>query len=280
VGDSSRPTSATETGSAAWRGTVTFWRTDRPDALTGASPPGHKSRRNEKGPLRRWPRGQLRASGSPGNAPVSSTAMEHTSDDLREQVGEPFVYTFTAHLSFVLGIPDHLGHTLWLHAPWADTADAARFGERPFINIRVFTATTPGLPAWPPGTHQALERFYGYQLDDDPDSRYGEESLTAHDQWISLETPSALVAPESAEEDPAYAFHRCLSAFNLFLQGVLVATRDVRIRPISSHDLRPIVIIGALVPGKGWRLLTQMWLSRHGCGQCHRISGACSSCGR
>jgi Apea-like HEPN len=186
--------------------------------------------------------------------------MEHVPDDLRAEVGEPFVYTFTAHLSFVLGIPDGLGHSLWLHAPWADAADAARFGERPFINIRVFTAMTPGLPAWPSGTHRALKRFYGYQLEADPDSRYGEESLTAHDQWISLETPSALVAGESAEEDPAYAFHRCLGAFNLFLQGVLVATKDIRIRPVTSYDLRPIVIIGALVPRKGWRLLTEMFM--------------------
>jgi hypothetical protein len=184
--------------------------------------------------------------------------MKHPSDDLAEQIDGPCVYTFTAHLPFPLGIPDDLAHTLWGDASYADPDDTARFGSKLAVTIRVFTLEVRGLPLWPSGTHQALKRFYGYDLEADPESRYGEDTLTAHDQWITLETPCAPSAEELERDDPAFAFHRCLGVFNLFLRGVQAATHDVRIRPITSHDLRPVVIVGALLPDRRWKLLTEI----------------------
>ncbi len=77
-------------------------------------------------------------------------------------------------------------------------------------------------------------------------------------QWVSLETPAAPTVQELQHDDPAFAFHRCLSAFDLFVRGLQVATHDIRIRPISSHDLRPLVLIGARTGDGVWRLLTSM----------------------
>jgi hypothetical protein len=46
-------------------------------------------------------------------------------------------YTFAARLSFPLGIPDHLGHTLVLGTPYADPEDTAVFGPQAVVNIGV-----------------------------------------------------------------------------------------------------------------------------------------------
>jgi hypothetical protein len=186
--------------------------------------------------------------------------MRHPSDDLAEQVAAPCVYTFTAHLPFPLGIPDQLGHTLALGEPYADPADAALFGPNITVNIRVFTMETRGLPLWPTGTHEALKRFYGYDLEGDSATRFGEDNLSAHDQWVTLETPCAPSAEELDREDAGFAFHRCLFAFNMFLRGVQAATRDIRIRPITSHDLRPVVIVGAILRDRSWQFLTTLFM--------------------
>jgi hypothetical protein len=184
--------------------------------------------------------------------------MKHPSDDLAELAGGPCTYTFAAHLPFPLGIPDHLGHTILLNDRYADPSDVSLYGDQLQVRIRVFTLELRGLPLWPPGTHDALKRFYNYDLEADRNARFGEETLEAHEQWVSLETPSAPGPEELKREDPAFAFHRCLVAFNVFLRGVQAATRDVRIRPVTSHDLRPVVIVGALVPDQPWRILTEV----------------------
>jgi len=162
-------------------------------------------------------------------------------------------------LPFLLGIPDELGHTIRLHTPYADPKAEELFGEYAFADIRVFTATEPGLPLWAAGVEQALLKFYGYELDT-TEGRYGTDSLVAHDQWVTLETPSAPTNEELQRNDAAFAFHRCLFTFNFFLRAVQAATHDIRIRPISSHDFRPVVIVGALVRGEGWRLLTEIFM--------------------
>src|SRR5206468_1170684 len=55
-------------------------------------------------------------------------------------------------------------------------------------------------------------------------------------------------------------FHRCLAVFNSFLQATLLITRDIRVRMPASHDLRPVVIIGAWPKGGKWRELTSMYM--------------------
>jgi len=186
--------------------------------------------------------------------------MRHPSDDLAEQVGAPCIYTFTAHLPFPLGIPNELGHTLAVGESYADPTDAALFGPHITVTIRVFTLETRGLPLWPTGTHEALKRFYDYDLEGAPSTRFGEDNLSAHDQWVTLETPCAPSADELTRDDAGFAFHRCLFAFNMFLRGVQAATRDVRIRPITSHDLRPVVIVGALLRDQSWQFLTALFM--------------------
>ena len=185
--------------------------------------------------------------------------MKHPADNLAGQVGEPCLYTFTGHLPFLLGIPDELGHTIRLHTPYADSKAQELFGEYPFVNIRVFTAKEHGLPSWTTGVDQALLKFYEYDLDVS-DGRYGTESLVAHDQWVTLETPSAPTDEELHRSDAAFAFHRCLFTFNFFLRAVQAATHDIRVRPITSYDFRPVVIVGALVRDEGWRLLTELFM--------------------
>ena len=93
-----------------------------------------------------------------------------------------------------------------------------------------------------------LKRFYDYDLEGAPSTRFGEDNLSAHDQWVTLETPCAPSADELTRDDAGFAFHRCLFAFNIFLRGVQAATRDVRIRPITSHDLRPALRVTLAQP--------------------------------
>jgi hypothetical protein len=110
------------------------------------------------------------------------------------------------------------------------------------------------------GTRAAIENFYGVQLEGDPELRYGEDALVEHDQWVTLETPHATMEGEDATADPAFTFHRCLRTFNLFLQATLLITKGIRIRTISTHDLRPFVIVGALQKSQQWQELLTMFM--------------------
>jgi hypothetical protein len=65
---------------------------------------------------------------------------------------------------------------------------------------------------------------------------------------VSLETPAVLLIGENPA-DGGYAFHRCLSALNVYLQAFALARNDDRARPISSRELRPTVIVGSLSLG-------------------------------
>jgi hypothetical protein len=183
--------------------------------------------------------------------------------DLSKLVEGPFVVTFTAHLPFPVGIPNELGHTILPSAPFKDANATEYFGPRPFVNIRVFEVVEQGLPMWQKGTHAAIEHFYGIQLDGNPDLRYGGDQFTVHDQWVTLETPHAVLEGEDPTVDRGFAFHRCLNIFNLFLDTTLLLTGDIRVRKVSSHDLRPVVVVGALQKGKKWRGLVDMYMERY-----------------
>ncbi|MGA8744852.1 MAG: hypothetical protein WB507_03195 [Solirubrobacterales bacterium] len=184
--------------------------------------------------------------------------MKHPADQFASEVEDPCIYTFAAHLPFALGLPDRLGHSITFEEPFADPQDTELFGPRVFTDIRLFTHLTPGLPAWPPGVTDALRRFYDFELDDDPEARYGEDDVNAHEQWVSLETPGAPTAAELGEDDPGFAFHRSLKALNLFLRVLYMHTHDIRIRPITTHDLRPVVVLGAWTCDRRWHHLTDM----------------------
>lgn len=76
--------------------------------------------------------------------------------------------TYTAHLPFPVGIPNELGHTLLLSAPFKDEGVTEYFGTRPYVRIRVYDTVERGLPMLQKGTHAAIEHFYGVQLYGDP----------------------------------------------------------------------------------------------------------------
>jgi hypothetical protein len=54
--------------------------------------------------------------------------------------------------------------------------------------------------------------------------------------------------------DGAYAFHRRLTALNAYLQALALARDDNLVRQISSRELRPIVIVGALSRDGDWTI--------------------------
>ena len=180
--------------------------------------------------------------------------------DASKLVDGPFIITFTAHLPFPVGIPSELGHVLFLSTPFKDESAAEYFKHRPFVRIRAFDTVEQGLPIWRKETHAAIKHFYGVQLAGSADLKYGEDEFAIHDQWITLETPHAALEGEDPTTDLAFSFHRCLRIFNLFLQTALLLTGDIRIRMISPHDLRPVVVIGALEQAKEWRALTAMYV--------------------
>jgi hypothetical protein len=138
--------------------------------------------------------------------------------DISKYVDGPFVATYTAHLPFPVGIPSELGHLLFLDIPFKNADAAEYFGNRPFVNIRVFDTVERGLPVWQKGTHAAIKQFYGVELPGNPDLKYGEDQFAVHDQWVTLETPHAALEGEDSTADRAFSFHRCLRVFNLFLQ--------------------------------------------------------------
>lgn len=144
-----------------------------------------------------------------------------------------------------------------LDAKFKDSADAATF-RQVFVNIRFFDNTTSGLPVFQKGIHAAMKSFYNYDVDGSPEDRYGEDKFIEHDQWVTLETPYAPTVEEDPVTDPAYTFHRCLQVLNLFLQSTLLVTGDVRIRTVSSHDFRPIMVVGARKLANKWSLLSYM----------------------
>jgi len=186
--------------------------------------------------------------------------------DLSTLVDGPFVVTFTAHLPFPVSIPNELGHIISFNAPFKDQEARAHFGNQPFVRIRVFDSTESRLFSFMQGFERVIQNFYGVQLPTYQQEAREDERLAEHDQWISLETPYALAEGENAA-DRAFAFHRCLYAFNLFLRAALVITKAIRIRPISSQDLRPVVLVGALPHGQRRRALMPLLMHPEALGE-------------
>jgi hypothetical protein len=189
---------------------------------------------------------------------VPADELEIQTDDVFENLGGPYVATFTGRIPFLLGIPDHLGHTISFPHPFVDPVAASTFGPHPTVSIRVFTLRTPGVPMRAPGTAQALKRFYDYDLPQGLPERFAEDKLADYEQWVTLETQGSIAAGEEPK-DKAYTFHRCLSFFNLFIRAVMVATQDIRLRTVVAQDFKPAIAIGAITSQDGrWQHLTDM----------------------
>lgn len=165
-----------------------------------------------------------------------------------------FIYTFAFRLPFTTGMSDNFDQEIAWPSDHANAGDAQTFAKPPFVRLRFFNATLPDRKFSPANAPAAVHHFYGSEYDlgpaDDVDPHL-------YEQWVSLETPAALLSGESPV-DGAYAFHRCLSALNVYLQAFALARDDDRVQPISSRELRPIVIIGSMSLGGVWTLQSPM----------------------
>ncbi len=161
-----------------------------------------------------------------------------------------FVFTFTFRLPFRLGVSDNLEQQIAWPSDYQNPKDGQRFGAPPFVRLRLFNAAIPDRKFSPANTPAAVQRFYGtdYELGPSDD---GDPYL--YEQWVSLETPAVLLVGEDPN-DGAYAFHRCLSALDVYLRAFALARNDNLVRPISSRELRPIVIVGTLSLDGKWTL--------------------------
>ncbi len=181
-------------------------------------------------------------------------------DDVFDGLIGPYLATFTARIPFLLGVPDDLGHTISSPHPFVDPEAARAFGPGPFVNIRVFAQRTAGIIARTAGASAALKHFYDRDVPPGTPHQFAEAELASYEQWVTLETPGALVAYENPADD-AYTFHRCLSGFNIFIRSVMVATQDPRLRPVVQHDFAPAVTVGALMLDSGtWHHVTDLMM--------------------
>ena len=151
-----------------------------------------------------------------------------------------------------MGISDDFGQEISWPAEYAKEEDAQTFAKPPFVRLRLFHATLADRKFSPANAPAAVRHFYQAEYDSGP----ADDKVDPHlyEQWVSLETPAALLTDESPD-DGAYAFHRCLSALNVYLQAFALARNDDQVRSISSRELRPIVIVGAMS-------LTGTWTER------------------
>jgi hypothetical protein len=165
-----------------------------------------------------------------------------------------FVYTFAFRLPFRMGISDNFDQEIAWSNEYQNPKDRQTFAKPPYVRLRLFNATIPDRKFSPANAPAAVRRFYGSDYDlgppDDVDPQL-------YEQWVSLETPAALLVGEDPA-DGAYAFHRCLSALNAYPQAFALARNDNLVRPISSRELRPIVIVGALSLDGDWTLQSSM----------------------
>jgi hypothetical protein len=115
----------------------------------------------------------------------------------------------------------------------------------------MFNAPTPDDLFWPANMPAAAAHFYGGDIGPPATGRQLLE------QWLSLETPAALLRGEAAD-DKAVFFHRCLGVLNVVLEGLSLSRADDRLRAISARELRPIVNIGALTSGLDWYFVGPM----------------------
>jgi hypothetical protein len=160
----------------------------------------------------------------------------------------PYLSTFTFRLPFRLGISDSFDQTITLPSEYASAPDSETFAMPPFVRLRLFNAAILDRKFSPANAAAAVRRFY----DADWDVGHASEvDPHLYEQWVSVETPAALLVGE-VPTDGAYAFHRSLAALNSYLQAFALARNDNTVRQVSSRELRPIVIIGQLALDGNW----------------------------
>jgi hypothetical protein len=160
----------------------------------------------------------------------------------------------------VLGFDDSFNHRIEWPAQYVNSGDQLIFGTAAFVNIRIFNAPLGDDLFWPVNMPGAVHHFYGGVIGPPPTEEHRRSLL---EQWVTLETPSALLHGENPS-DAAYAFHRCLGVLNGFLQALGLSRSDDRLRSISARELRPIVIIGAITEDLHWHFVSEMLMHPDG----------------
>ena len=173
---------------------------------------------------------------------------------LGEPVGDaaetgPFLYTFTFRLPVVLGIRSGFEVTVGA-APYASEGDAVVFGQPPFVRMRFLNQLIPDHKFLPANLTSAVSELYGEDAIDE-DKLGDSKGIQLYEQWVSLETPAAVLSGEN-EADGAYAFHRGLACLNFFLESYGLARFDNSMRRVSSRELRPVIMIGRLDLENHW----------------------------
>lgn len=177
--------------------------------------------------------------------------------DSLNSFNEPVVLTFTFRLPFSLGIEDTGSHQIFLADSWSDPDDVAHFGRTPMVRFRVRNQPMSGESFWPSQAGEVLQSLYdcdatGSEFDWSP-----VEGLC--EQWVTLETPSARLVTEK-EDDGAYAFHRAFASFNGFLTAFDLAVSDSRISVVSTHEIGPLMFLGAIKGDGSWEPLGEMMM--------------------
>jgi hypothetical protein len=161
----------------------------------------------------------------------------------------PKLYTFTFKAPFLFGFDDSLGHMIGMTSDYANPTDREVFKQIPFVNIRIFSINMPALDLIGANVNNVIGHFYN--ANGILPSDQGDSNFEGFEQWVTLETQATLLAGEDPA-DKAYAFHRCLRTLNHFLMALAIASGDIRIRTLDSHELRPAVFIGAITQDREW----------------------------
>jgi tetratricopeptide (TPR) repeat protein len=146
----------------------------------------------------------------------------------------------------VLGFEDSFDHDIAVPGDYVNEADATVFGRPPFVRVRIFNADIADRKFAPANLSTAIDHFYGQKVaSGEADGKH------RYEQWVTLETPAVFLSHER-RWDPGFAFHRSISALNVFLEAFALAREKDWVRPVSTRELRPIVVIGRLDLDGSW----------------------------
>jgi hypothetical protein len=165
--------------------------------------------------------------------------------------------TFTFSLPFPVGLVDTGQHRLVLPDRYADPVDIARYGETPWVLIRLWNSPSE-VEIWPPRMSDALEHFYAERLPDLPIPRWGARE-GYYEQWITLETPPGRLASEDPE-DGGFAFHRALHALNTWLRACALAFSRPFVHPVTTRDIGFVMAIGYIDGVGTWEMHMPMMM--------------------
>jgi hypothetical protein len=166
-------------------------------------------------------------------------------------------------IPFPLGFEDDSVFVVEPFGSWADSSAVSAFGEKPYVLMRFSNIPIDDYDPYPRRGHEVLKRHYNFTVETDGD-KSGDRPADYHayEQWVSMETPNARLDIEEPS-DEAFTLHRCLEVLSDLLRAHYFVYKDDRVRPITTHDLGPVVFIGEFEPdGEAlkWEFLRPMFM--------------------